>query len=181
MGTWIKAEWLSGVLDRHAAPLELFASQWSDTPEDCVQEAVIELTRLPACPDNVAAWLFHVVRTRAINSCRSQTRRRRHEAMAARLIKFETDPADEPPFDADELAAGLEQLDEELREVVVARIWGGLGFTEIGEMIGGLSAATAFRRFQAGLNALRRLLEESCQTRLPKIQPTTADCPRRAP
>ncbi len=163
MGTWITAEWLSGVLDRHAAALELFASQWSDTPEDCVQEAIIALTRLPSCPDNVAAWLFHVVRTRALNSRRSQTRRRRHEALASRLIKLETDPANEPAFDASELAAGLEQLDEELREVVVARIWGGLGFAEIGEMLG-QSISTAFRRFQSGLTALRRILEEPCQT-----------------
>jgi RNA polymerase sigma factor (sigma-70 family) len=168
MGTWITAEWLSGVLDRHAAALELFASQWSDTPEDCVQEAIIELTRLPSGPDNVAAWLFHVVRTRAINSCRSQTRRRRHEAMAARLIKLEIDPANEPAFDASELAAGLEQLDEELREVVVARIWGGLGFTEIGEILG-QSTSTAFRRFQSGLTALRRILEEPCRTTHPSI------------
>lgn len=163
MGTWITAEWLSGVLDRHAAALELFASQWSDTPEDCVQEAIIALTRLPSCPDNVAAWLFHVARTRAINSCRSQTRRRRHEAMAARLIQLEADPANEPAFDANELAAGLEQLDEELREVVVARIWGGLGFEEIGEMLG-QSTSTAFRKFQTGLTDLRRILEEPCQT-----------------
>jgi RNA polymerase sigma factor (sigma-70 family) len=176
MRTWITAEWLSGVLDRHAAALELFASQWSDTPEDCVQEAIIELTHLPNCPDSVAAWLFHVVRTRALNSCRSQTRRRRHEAMAARLIKLEIDPANEPAFDANELAAGLEQLDEELREVVVARIWGGLGFTEIGEMLG-QSTTTAFRKFQSGLTALRRILEEPCQTSHQRDQSIATDRP----
>lgn len=162
METWVSADWLSGVLDRHAAALELFAAQWSDSPEDCVQDAVIELTRLDACPNNVAAWLFHVVRMRAINSCRSQSRRKRHETNAARFARLETD-ATEPAFDARELAAGLDLLDDELREVVVARIWGGLGFAEIAEMLG-QSQSTAFRRFQAGLSALRRILEGPCET-----------------
>lgn len=163
MGTWVSADWLSGVLDRHAAALELFAAQWSDAPEDCVQEAMIELTRLESCPHNVAAWLFHVVRMRAINSCRSQSRRKRHETNAARLVRIETDVATEPAFDARELAAGLDQLEDELREVVVARIWGGLGFVEIAEMLG-QSQSTAYRRFQTGLLALRRILEGPCET-----------------
>jgi len=170
MADWISAEWLSGVLDEHAAALELFAAQWSDSPEDCVQEAVIELVRQPMRPDNVAAWLFHVVRLRAISSNRSMTRRRRHEAMAARLVKLEVTPTENPGFDARELAAGLAQLNDELREVVVARIWGGLGFAEIGQMLG-QSTATAFRRFQSGLNALREILEGTCNQSIPTTHP----------
>lgn len=178
MASWVSAEWLSEMLDQHSAALELFAAQWSDAPEDCVQEAVIELMRLTARPDNVAAWLFHVVRLRAISSNRSVTRRRRHEAIAARLAKMTVDPRHEPQFDARELAAGLDQLDDELREVVVARIWGGLGFEEIGRMLG-QSTSTAFRRFQSGLAALRDILEGPCATTVPThkaagdIPPTT--------
>lgn len=173
MKTWVSADWLAGVLDRHVAALGLFATQWSDTPEDCVQEAVIELVRQPVCPDNVAAWLFHVVRLRAISSNRSSTRRRRHEAIAARLVKLEVDPANEPAFCPDELAAALALLDDDLREVVVARIWGGLGFAEIGVMLH-QSTATAFRRFQSGLSALRHILEKTCIT-IPTNHPATTD------
>ena len=171
MKTWVSAEWLAGVLDRHAAALELFATQWSDLPDDCVQEAVIELVRQPVCPDNVAAWLFHVVRLRAISANRSTTRRRRHEAIASRLVKTEVDPASDPAFDPEELAAALAKLDDELREVVVARIWGGLGFAEIGAMLH-QSTATAFRRFQSGLSALRHILEKPCET-IPTNLPAT--------
>jgi RNA polymerase sigma-70 factor (ECF subfamily) len=92
------------------------------------------------------------------------------------LVKLETEPANEPAFDASELAAGLEQLDEELREVVVARIWGGLGFTEIGEILG-QSTTTAFRKFQSGLTALRRILEEPCPTFHETNQSITTDRP----
>jgi RNA polymerase sigma-70 factor (ECF subfamily) len=173
MANWVSAEWLAGVLDEHSAALELFAAQWSEVPEDCVQEAIIELVRQPECPINVAAWLFHVVRCRAISSNRSISRRRRHEAMAARLVRMESSPGNDSGFDVQELSAGLAQLDDELREVLVARIWGGLGFAEIGGMLN-LSTSTAFRRFEAGLSALRGILEGPCvmTTSGPKTGPT---------
>lgn len=174
MQNWVSADWLSGVLNKHAAALELFAAQWSDTPEDCVQEAIIDLVRQPTCPDNTAAWLFHAVRMRAINACRSMTRRRRHEAMAARLMRFETESATEPGFDASELAEALARLSDELREVVVARIWGGLGFAEIADLQG-QSTSTAYRRFQSGLVALRGILEGTCQAIVPTNHTKTRD------
>ena len=61
MADWLSAAWIANVLDEHSAALELFAVQWTETPEDCVQEAVLELTRQPVPPQNVAAWLYHVV------------------------------------------------------------------------------------------------------------------------
>ena len=161
MATWFSAAWIASLLDEHAAALELFAAQWTDTPEDCVQEAILELTRQPTAPDNAIAWLFHVVRLRAISAHRSASRRRRHEGLAARLIRISTDHR-EAPFDAEELAIALDRLDDETREVVVARVWGGLGFAEIAGMMG-LSTATAFRRFEAGLKMLRERLESRCE------------------
>lgn len=177
MANWVSAEWLAGVLDEHLAALELFAAQWSTSPEDCVQEAVIELMRQPARPANVAAWLFHVVRCRAISSSRAMTRRRRHEALAAHLVRMKIGPAVGPPFDVQELAAGLAQLEDELREVVVAHIWAGLGFAEIGEMLN-LSTSTAFRRFESGLAALRELLEAPCETTMTNPPDDSAKDPR---
>jgi RNA polymerase sigma-70 factor (ECF subfamily) len=52
----------------------------------------------------------------------------------------------------------LAELALELREVIVARLWGGLTFAEIAEMVG-CSLATAQRRYQAGLIELRERLE----------------------
>lgn len=186
---WVDAEWLASLLDRHAAALELFAAQWSDSPEDCVQEAFVQLVQLPAPPDNVAAWLFHVVRQRAISTHRAASRRQRHEALAARWVLeseegdgaapnramsrrgaaaqdhgIENGHAPAAEFDADELAAALNSLDDECREVVIARIWGGLGFAEIAAAMG-LSTSTAFRRYEAGLKTLRDILEASCPTK----------------
>ena len=57
----------------------------------------------------------------------------------------------------------LEQLPPEQREVIVARLWGGLSFEQIAA-VAGCSASTAFRRYEAGIEALRRLLGVSCPT-----------------
>jgi DNA-directed RNA polymerase specialized sigma24 family protein len=45
-----------------------------------------------------------------------------------------------------------------LREVIVARIWGGLTFDEIAQLVG-CSLPTAHRRYQTGLTELRTRLD----------------------
>ena len=55
----------------------------------------------------------------------------------------------------------LEDLPTEQREVIVARLWGGLSFDEIAE-INGTAASTAHRRYQQGIAALREKLEGIC-------------------
>jgi RNA polymerase sigma-70 factor (ECF subfamily) len=46
----------------------------------------------------------------------------------------------------------------ELREVIVARLWGGLTFEAVAALAG-TSVPTAHRRYQAGLAQLRERLE----------------------
>ena len=169
MTTFLSAAWIASLLDEHSAALELFAAQWTETPEDCVQEAILELTRQTTPPENVAAWLFHVVRLRAISAHRSATRRRRHEALAARLIRVTSDHR-ETLFDTEEMVAALNDLEGNLREVVVARIWGGLNFAQIAAMTG-VSPATVFRRYETGLKTLKTRLESRCEK--PMLPPMT--------
>jgi RNA polymerase sigma-70 factor (ECF subfamily) len=73
---------------------------------------------------------------------------------------FLIDPGD--PLELDETLAAVNQLDEELREVLVARIWGQLSFEEIAGLCH-ISAATAWRRYQAALQTLRARLEVCCE------------------
>ncbi len=154
-------ELLGRLFDGHTAALELYARQLCDCAEDVVQEALIELVRQPRAPDDLVAWLYRVVRNKAISASRSAGRRKRHETEAAgsRPAWFERSAAE--LIDAGTATAALELLPLEQREVVVARIWGGLSFQEIGQLVG-VSDSAAHRRYEAGLSAVRQKLRIPC-------------------
>ena len=69
-------------------------------------------------------------------------------------------PARESDVDAAAINAALARLPVEQREVVVLRIWHGLGFREIGEALG-IVTDTAASRWRHGIAKLRRDLTES--------------------
>ena len=68
----VTPERLAELLDAHAAALELFAAQWTQAPADAVQEAFVELARQPELPRNIVAWLYRVVRNRALSEARAR-------------------------------------------------------------------------------------------------------------
>jgi len=162
----VTPELLGRLLDEHGGALALYAAQWTENADDCVQEALIELAgqkHLPAIP---VAWLYRVVRNRAISQYRSTKRRERREQLALRLRpKKATDRASEALSgpDSEQLADALAALGDEIREVVVARTWGELNFEQIAELAG-CSTSTAHRRYEAGLAALRERLTIPCPT-----------------
>jgi RNA polymerase sigma factor (sigma-70 family) len=145
------------LVDRHAAALELFAAQWTVAPGDVVQEALWQLCRQDPPPERIVPWLYRVVRNGAISAARSESRRRRHEATAARLTGSWFEPSLEAAFDAATATAALQELPEQEREVIIAHVWGGLSFEEIADALE-TSSSTAHRRYQAGLAALRERL-----------------------
>jgi len=158
----VTPELLGRLLDEQGGALALYAAQWTESADDCVQEALIELAgqaRLPASP---IAWLYRVVRNRAISHYRSTRRREEREQLAIRL-RPSRDSAGEAAGElgAEQLAAALAALPDELREVVVARTWGELNFEQIAELTG-CSTSTAHRRYEAGLTALRERLLDPC-------------------
>ncbi len=124
-------EIVSRLWDEHSAPLVLYAQQLCDDPEDVVQEAFLLLVRQGAVLDNPKAWLYRVVRYRAINAARAGRRRSRRET--AKAVRgepwFETTAGDR--LDAAAATEALKQLPVEQREAIVARLWGGLSFEEI--------------------------------------------------
>ena len=165
MDVRITPELLSRLLVEHGGALAVFAAQWTENADDCVQEALIELARQTALPPNPAAWLFRVVRNRAISQWRTDRRRERHEQFASRLKQQEGGGHDES-FSAAELAAAVASLPAEQREVVVARTWGGLNYEQIADLAD-CSISTAHRRYEAGLAALRKRLLQCPETTAP--------------
>jgi RNA polymerase sigma-70 factor (ECF subfamily) len=154
-------ELLSQLVERHAAALVLYARQWCSAPEDVVQEAFLKLVEQRTPPANPAAWLFRVVRNAAISADRSARRRRRHEETAAGRAPAWFEASDEPGLDAEAVTAALRVLPVDQREAIVAHLWGGLTFEQIGELAG-CSSSTAHRRYLTGLAALRERLGVPC-------------------
>lgn len=145
----------------HGPPLVLYSQQWCRTPEDVVQEAFLQLLRQPQMPPNVLAWLYRVVRNGSINAARSAARRGRRESAASEHRQAWFEPAVGQRLDAEAATEALGQLPIELRETIVARLWGGLSFEEIAELTEA-STSTAYRRYISGLEALRERLRVPC-------------------
>jgi RNA polymerase sigma factor (sigma-70 family) len=155
------------LLDNHGPPLILYARQWCDAPEDVVQEAFLKLIALRQPPRAVVPWLYRVVRNAALDAGKASRRRQRRESAVARPVRWFVEPEVEG-LDASSAVAALQRLPDEEREVIVARLWGGLSFEQIAE-VAGCSASTAFRRYSAGLAALRRELGVPCPNRSPNV------------
>jgi RNA polymerase sigma-70 factor (ECF subfamily) len=154
-------EQLSRLVDEHAAALVLYARQWCAAPEDVVQEAFVKLAAQRHSPDNLIGWLYRVVRNGACAAARAERRRRRHETAAALRTPNWFAPAEGARLDGETAAAALQGLPLEQRETLVAHLWGGLTFEQIGELTG-VSSSTAHRRYLAGLSALRERLRVPC-------------------
>ncbi|MHB8969426.1 MAG: RNA polymerase sigma factor [Pirellulaceae bacterium] len=148
---------LEQLIGDHSAALELFAAQWTTLPEDCVQDAFVKLAGHAPPPDQPIPWLYRVVRNRALSLRRAHERRRRRESQVAAERPEWFTSARWSASELQEVTAALTAIDANLREVVIARIWGGLSFEQIAQVLD-VSTSTAHRHYQAGLLKLRERL-----------------------
>ena len=155
----ITANDLAQLLDLHANPLRLFAAQWSNSPDDCVQEAFVQLAAEKQLPDKPLAWLYQVVRRKALNDLRGSKRRVDRELRNARSESKVDDPANQMIIDEQQqrIQSSLDLLPAESRELIVLRIWSGLKWSEIGELTG-CSSSAAQRRYVAALKLMKETL-----------------------
>ena len=141
-----------------APGLVLFARQFVRSvadAEDIVQDAFLRFWRKEHSIEN-RALLFATVRSVALDLLRRDARRARREANAA----LEREQSIQPQFDFDdtsqkELAAAVDRLPVEQREVLVMKIWNELTFAEIGEALS-ISQNTAASRYRYAVAALKK-------------------------
>ena len=141
-----------------APGLVLFARQFVRTSadaEDIVQDAFVRFWRKEHSIEN-RGLLYATVRSVALDLLRRDTRRARREANAA----LDMEQTTAPQFDFDdgsqrELAAAVDRLPVEQREVLVMKIWNELTFAEIGQALG-ISQNTAASRYRYALAALKK-------------------------
>jgi len=160
-------DWLTRIVAERAAGLVLYARQWLDaaTAEDVVQEALVALLAARHPPVNPTAWMYRAVRNAAIDAVRSRSRRQQREQAVAATRRDWFDPQAEALLDAEVAQIALQKLAASQREIVVLRIWGGLGFAEIAEVLQ-VAVSTVHDRYGKALGELRRELEKSCKTKL---------------
>ena len=115
-------EFVKRLVENHWAALVLYARQWCADPEDVVQESLLKLLRQSAPPRDAAAWIFRVVRNQAISTSRSSQRRWRRENLAGTKLSWFANTEDE--IDAEIVTSALQKLPDDVREVIVTRIWG---------------------------------------------------------
>ena len=141
--------------------LLLFARQWvrsSADAEDIVQEAFVKFWRRNHRIDN-RALLYATVRSIALDLIRRDSRRARREAEAFSDVA----QSSQPQFAVDDesqraLAAAVDLLPHEQREVLVMKIWNELTFAEIGSALE-ISQNTAASRYRYALSALKKNLQ----------------------
>jgi RNA polymerase sigma factor (sigma-70 family) len=151
----IAPEELGRLYREHAPALRLYVRQWPGAEEDLVQDAFVKLAQQVPPPEQVLQWLYRVVRNGALMAVRGEARRRRREDQTCAAEAWFATVDDQ--LDGREATRLLADLPLEQRELVVARVWGGLTFDELARLAG-CSLPTAHRRYQAGLAALRERL-----------------------
>ena len=140
--------------------LVLFARQFVRSvadAEDIVQEAFVRFWRKQHCIKN-RALLFATVRSIALDLLRRDARRARREATALADAEQVTEPQFDSTSESQQaLAAAVDRLPAEQREVLVMKIWNDLTFAEIATVLN-ISQNTAASRYRYALAALKKNL-----------------------
>lgn len=137
--------------------------------EDLLQDALIKLwayqeEREHRPPDLPLA--FSVMRYLGLDHGRRKGRREKRDQ---KIIQFQQgedhwlDPALEETEEAAILRNEVEELPEKLKEVLILKVWGGLTFAEIGDLLE-VSQNTAASRYRYALEQLQKKLKHLNQT-----------------
>ena len=145
----------------HGARLRLIARQWTRSEadaDDVLQEAFVRFWKHQRhLPGNPNALVVTSIRRAALDLLRRADRRAAREKIvgeeADTVAWFEPEADPRPAA----LAASLQRLPDEQREVVVLKAWGDLTFEEIGDQLS-ISPNTAASRWRYAMEALRRHL-----------------------
>ena len=152
---------LAQLYDAHAEAL--FAFLWSFTgreeeASEVLQEVFVKVARNPEIlvgARDARAYLIRLARNQALDLGRRRSvRDRYHEASAQEIDWFA--PSEDPDRQAfqESLTAALKSLPEDQREVVHLKLWEGMTFDGIAELLS-IPLNTAASRYRYGIDKLR--------------------------
>jgi len=141
----------------------MYSRQWVDveTAEDCVQDVFVRLMVQRQWPERLEAWLYRSVRNKVFNVVQRNARQQRRAASDERWSEWFTQDEKEL-VDVSAVQNAIIGLNEDVREVLMLRVWADLSFDEIAGVVGG-SASAAFRRFREGLRLVEIELRQASQ------------------
>jgi RNA polymerase sigma-70 factor, ECF subfamily len=178
------------LVERYQKPVFSVAYRMLGTPEDAedaAQEAFLRAFRSLGAYDRkrpFSTWLLSIV----AHHCIDRLRRRRHPVLSLdavptwRWTPAETvDPerAAEVADEAAQIQAGLNDLPDDYRLVVVLRYWHDFGYSEIASILGETEAAVKSRLHRARLQLARYLVQSGVRHGLPS--PSVSDGAPTAP
>lgn len=151
------AELYDACSDRVAHYLLVRLGSWADA-DDALQETFLRLARSReklSSVESLDAYVITIARNEAARLAAGRSRRqRRQEPLAAEML-FRYDPSDaDARENAESVAAALEQLSPDLREIVELKTFSGLTFQQIGQVTR-LPQGTAATRYRTALAKMR--------------------------
>lgn len=146
------------LVEKYFSALTFFARRWvRHAAEDVAQTTFLKLIKYAeknGLPANVSAWLFKTAKRTAIDEYRKTSRFRRlqQEFEDRGEITFEDSPDDK--LFAQEMTERLKNLSPDAKQIVLLRVWGGLSFEEIADVVE-TSKSSVFREYRRALETLR--------------------------
>lgn len=150
------AELYDDLADRVGHYLLVRLGSWTDA-EDVLQETFLRLARTRdklAEVENLEAYIITIARNEAARLTGRSKHQQNHEPLTADKL-FRYDPGDADARDnAETVAAALQRLEPDLREVVELKTYSGLTFQQIAEATG-MPQGTAATRYRSALTKMR--------------------------
>jgi len=161
---------LARLYDAHASGLFAFLLNFTrdeSCTADLLQELFLRLVQRPGLMSGVRderAFLFRLAHNLAVDAIRRlDVRRRTHSALAAESLElFAENPDADGPEVRRQIALALGELPAEQRAVVHLKVWEGLTFDAIAELLE-IPLNTAASRYRYALVKLRERLRPLCE------------------
>lgn len=136
----------------------LYAKSWNPQhAEDLLQDALVRLLQETPFPENPKAWVYRVIRNRAVDLHRKREKQENYVQKKSQENWFESGTKTE--ISGEDATGALEKLEPGVREIIVARIWGTLSFREIAELTD-RPISSVHLDYRRGIDLLRKILNE---------------------
>jgi len=149
---WQQLEQLFKTNSHRLYLVAMAVTRHQDMAEDAVHEALMAMAESKAAPDNPEAYMYQVVRNKALRAIKD---RKRYVRAQPETFLTSTSDSHADRFFAVQVSQKLNSLTAEQRETIILHIYGELTFREIAEICGS-SPNTVASWYRRGIAALQK-------------------------